>query len=503
MSKGISVVTQERDGRRSAKKIGGSVAFAGALSSIARITAQVSQFVIFIIAARVLSPEEFGIFALVSAAAIILFRVSQAGWPEFIMSWKGDPAVIEQVFFVALVAGFFAMGLGVLLAAGAGWFAGSAIFYLSLCFAIWVPASTVAAAYQGIMVRSDKLAQTAVTLLLGEATGFAITVWALLAGMGVFALALGRLAQQAVHVGAGAIFTRAVPRTGIPGPILGEVLSFYKQVLSSRVLINVSTNAVTYIIGGFLGAAAVGYFRAAIRLASAVLEVIGEPTRLLAWAVFRRAVHGKEDVRAAIERQANVFYPVVYAVAMPLFLMLAIFAEDLTVGLLGETWAPAASLVAILALAQFLTIPAFVTETVLSITGTVSRLPRASLLVAIVAIVVTLVAAPFGVVAVAWSQIALQAVFFAVHATLQSRHAGVDFRRIAVRCWKAAVLIVALAVPLFLLEQGDFGREMHPLLRAIALSLPFGVAYLAVLYMSDGEIRKLVRTSRAAADGSQ
>lgn len=492
------MVTKKKD--ETPKKIGGSIAFAGALSSIARVTSQVSQFVIFIIAARILLPEEFGIFALVSAAAIILFRISQAGWPEFIMNWKGDPEVIEQVFFVALIAGFVAMGFGALLAAGAGWFAGSYIFYLALCFAVWVPASTVASAYQGIMVRSDKLAQTAITLLVGELTGFAVTVWALLAGMGVFALAAGRLAQQAVHIGAGAIFTRARPRPGIPNPILKELLSYYRQVLSARVLINVSTNAVTYIIGGFLGAAAVGYFRAAIRLASAVLEVIGEPTRMLAWAIFRRAVSGKENTLSAIEQQANVFYPVMYAVAMPLFLVVAIFAEDLTVGLLGETWAPASSLVAILALAQFLTLPAFVTETVLSITGTVSRLPRASLLVAIVTVAVTLIAAPFGVIAVAWSQIVLQAVFFGVHATLQSRHAAVNFRQIAARSWKAASLVVLLAFPLYFLEQSSLGRGLHPLLRAVALSFPFGLAYLASLYAADGAIRQLVRQAIRQTD---
>jgi len=387
------------------------------------------------------------------------------------------------VFYVACGSALIAFGIGVLLAVLAAWLFTSDILFLGLLFAAWVPISVVSAVYHGIMVRQDKLIPATVTLLLGEFAGLVITVWTLLSGYGLFALAIGRIAQQVIHLLAGMVFTKARPRRGIERTVLNELLGYYWQLVSSRFLVNVSSNFVTYIIGAFLGAAAVGYFRAAIRLASALLEVIGESTRLLSWAVFGRATRDASDVHAAIRDAANTFYPVLYAISVPLFLALAIVAEDVTIGLLGDQWAPAAYLVAILAFSQFLTIPAFVTETLLSMTGAVSRLPMALLIVAITSVVLTLVAAPFGVVAVALSQVALQAVFFATHFWLQSRYGGVSLSAIARGSWKATVLALGLAAVLYLVDRSGFAGGLHPLLRAVLLCSAFGLVYLAALYV--------------------
>ncbi len=46
---------------------------------VERIAAQLSQLFIFIAAARILGPADFGIFALVSACAILVLRVSEMG----------------------------------------------------------------------------------------------------------------------------------------------------------------------------------------------------------------------------------------------------------------------------------------------------------------------------------------------------------------------------------------------------------------------------------------
>ena len=74
-----------------------------------RVIAQISQLVIFITAARILSPAEFGVFSLVSACAILLLRTSEAGWAPYIMSWQGDDTVPRQVLMIAILSGLGAV----------------------------------------------------------------------------------------------------------------------------------------------------------------------------------------------------------------------------------------------------------------------------------------------------------------------------------------------------------------------------------------------------------
>ena len=70
-----------------------------------RLVAQAAQFAVFIVAARILGPAEFGVFALASAVAFLFFRGAEAGWAPFIMSHDGDVSVPLQVLFIAIVTG--------------------------------------------------------------------------------------------------------------------------------------------------------------------------------------------------------------------------------------------------------------------------------------------------------------------------------------------------------------------------------------------------------------
>ena len=487
----------------SAPSAGRRIAAAGALNTVARVVSQGSQLFIFILAARILAPADFGVFALVSAVAVVLFRISQAGWPEFIMSWTGSDRVLAQVMMVALISGGLAM-LGGLGATGVLYLAGqsSEIVLLAGLFAVWVPISTVAAAQHGIMIRRDRLSAAAWTLLAGEAAGFAVSVGALLSGVGVLALAYGRLTQQCVHVLVGYTITLTLPRFGLARDTRASLLGFFWQILMSRVVTSLSSHVVTFVIGGFLGPAAVGFFRAASRITSAALEVIGEPARVMAWARFRAA----QDAPGGLPAEARAFYAILVALALPVFLWIAVFAEELTLGLLGPAWAEAAPLVAILALSQVLQLPAFITESVASLTGQLKRLPPLALANAAFAVIVVAVAAPFGLMAVALSQIAIHAVFCGSQLWVQGASAAIRWRGVAGAVWRSVTVALVMAAALALLNRTEALADWPGLLRLAVLTLPAVPVYLGLLLavhpdlrpLAGGAVRRL-RGARAAA----
>ena len=87
----------------------------GLSATVAMAGEQLIQFAIFLIAVRVLSPAEFGTFALAAAVIALLRLMSVAGWPEYIMSCKGSSRRPRQALFAAMASGALCALAGLLL----------------------------------------------------------------------------------------------------------------------------------------------------------------------------------------------------------------------------------------------------------------------------------------------------------------------------------------------------------------------------------------------------
>src|SRR5690606_7527185 len=78
----------------------------GLLTALSRVVSQGAQFATFMVAAASMGPEAFGVFALVSAAVVILNALAGSGWPEYAMQWSGEPAQQRRVLAMAIFSGF-------------------------------------------------------------------------------------------------------------------------------------------------------------------------------------------------------------------------------------------------------------------------------------------------------------------------------------------------------------------------------------------------------------
>ncbi|WP_187393865.1 hypothetical protein [Oceaniovalibus sp. ACAM 378] len=72
---------------------------------VGRLVPQLAQLAVFIVAARLLGPVEFGIFALASACAIVLLRATDAGWAPLIIPQPGVETGPLQVLLIAILSG--------------------------------------------------------------------------------------------------------------------------------------------------------------------------------------------------------------------------------------------------------------------------------------------------------------------------------------------------------------------------------------------------------------
>lgn len=458
----------------------------GMWTSLTRGCGQLAQLIIVVTAARYLGPAEFGVFALVSAVAFVLLRVAEAGWSEFIISWRGDDTAYQGAMTAGLAAGGLLASVGLCAAFVLEMFeAGPATAPLMALFSIWVLLSTLAAVQGGILVKRERVVRLSILQIAGEAVGLAVTLLSLAHGDGVLALIYGRLAQQILLVGVGFALTRVFPGH-LPDRAMRVAMSdFYRNILLARLLAILRLYAATFLIGAFLGPASVGFYRVAERLMGAFGELLGEPVRMLAWLTLgpaaRRVGSDPAAIRAALRETANRYFPLMVALAVPPFVLVGMYTSEIVVFVLGEEWRAAAPIAAILAGARLVLVPAAATEVVLSLVGEVRRAPRISLINCVVAVVLVLIAAQFDTIAVAFAELAGSIVAFATTVWLQSRYGGIDWREIGRR---SLFVVPALAVGIgcaYGISEALAGVALPAIVRAILACIVALLAYAAVV----------------------
>ncbi len=467
----------------------GRKAFGDASFSIAeRIISQICQLSIFVVAARTLGPAEFGVFALVSAFAILLLRLAEAGWAPFIMSNSDNDAVPFQVLLVAIASGIvfgFIGGLGTL-AAGAMGFATDTVV-LSGLFAFWVVIANASSAQKGVLIWMGRMRGSAVCEISGEIVGLIVSLVALFSDAGVFALAYGRLSCQTTVLALSFCVTRRAPMIGISGAVLHQLWVFSLQMLSVRMVGHFRVHFVTFVIGAYLGPAAVGFYRAAERLVGALSELIVVPGQLLAWMHLRAArdsggVEGQTDrINAEVGRHLKVLL----VFGAPLLLWLMLMNDELVSGLLGEKWLPAARLVAILAFARLIFLPGILAEPLMSIVDEARRLPGFVAKIFVVAISVTFVAVHFGVLVIAWAQIFVSVYSVLATGFLLARYAGIRWKEIVGTLSGSVPPLVCGVLTIMLLNWAAEGKAVPDLVEAVSIGLVGLAVYVVGIVILD------------------
>lgn len=366
-----------------------------------RVAPQAGGAILLILGARFLAPAALGQFVLIFAGVELLRRLVRAGWREAVIVGAEDT---PPVVMTLSLASAFAAQLATAVAAAVMWHAGLEVRYpicLLMLGATLVPlAPTVV--WEGLLLRRRQPEREARPLIVAEAAHLALAFLLLALGYGILGLALARIARALVlclGLGRAAGWPVAArwdaERAAAALPVSANV--------TASALINFATTyGVDLIVGFYLGPASVAFFRVGSRIAGALSEAVTETVRVLAWSALP-AGGGAERARLA-ERVERFFDEAVVLVA-PVFVGLALVAGPLVALLLGPDWAPAAPVVALMAIARLFQSPATVAWPALAIIGRTGLLPRLTAIIAGSALVAILVTGPHGILAIAWSQV--------------------------------------------------------------------------------------------------
>jgi O-antigen/teichoic acid export membrane protein len=357
------------------------------------------SFAVFVVLARTLNPEAFGLIAMsVVFLAFLDSFVDQGLSSALVQRRDVQPEHCDAAFWTAMA---FSVGLCIVtfLSAGAvSKFFGEAgleaiLKVLSISFLLSGLATTQAAILKRDL-RFDALAiRSLVAVLIGGGVGIALAF----AGAGVWSLVAMTLVRNAVAV---VILWGASPwrpRFRFSFAHGRELYVFGVNVLGTNLLNFVNRHVDNLIIGYFLGAAALGYYAVGYRIVRLITGQFNSVVNAVAFPAFSMRQADPKALREGFYGITNF----TSLASFPVFAGLGLVAPEFVSVFYGVGWDQSVQVMQILALAGLVQSVSFYQGSVLLAIGRPDLLLRLTALNAIVNSVLFLIAVQWGIAAVA------------------------------------------------------------------------------------------------------
>jgi PST family polysaccharide transporter len=327
--------------------VGSRVGRGAAWSLLNSVALRLGSFASGIVLARLLAPEDYGVYAVALVVLTLLHAFNELGVSLALVQWAGDVRRIAPTVMTIAVTSSTLLYL--IAFAGAPALADlmgspdAAPVLRLLCVAVVLDG--FAAVPIGLLTReflNGRRFAGDVVSFLSSAT---VTVTLAAHGAGPMSFAWGTLAGSAL---ATVVFTALAPfrvRPGWDRTLAPQLLRFGLPLAGASLLVLSVANVDNLVVGAVSTPAALGLYLMAFNQSSWPLNVFGEAARRVALAGFSRLT----DDREALGRSFARGLALLMAATVPVCALLAGYADAMLRIVYGAPWAPAAQALVLLA----------------------------------------------------------------------------------------------------------------------------------------------------------
>ncbi len=437
--------------------------------------AQVSSFIFFVVFAHILTPDEFGVYALAMAIVgtvnILLF---QGFGDALIQAEQPDESYVSTVFWtnMLLAAGMIAV-LQVIALLGPVLFAEPMFRPVTAWLSLLCIPRAMVSVHSALARRNLDLRVFAIRTISGYVAGGLVGLALALDGWGVWALVVSTFVQTVVIV---LVMWRSSdwrPKWVFSVPAFRDMLHFSKHFMAASIITSCIDDFGSILIGLSLDVSAVGYYALALRVIRAVITMTMTPLQLVMMPVLSRIADNQVKFGAAYTDMVVI----VSTVWAPAVAGLGLIARNLMPMVFGAQWGSAVPVLQVMCFAC-LTMPlwAFAGQA-LSALGRPDAFAKIAFRQLGLYCLAFPVAAHFGIVAVgvAWS--ALSAIMVPITLVALRRSFGLDVRTLILKTARIA-LSGAVMVCAVLLARSVLPVSPWGIAGEVAVGL---VAYVAAL----------------------
>lgn len=339
---------QHRDDRFRTDHLHGSIARRSIMGTAVTLGAQAikiaAQFATIVLLARLLSPAEFGLFAIVAAIMTIFELFKDLGLSSATVQ-RAD-ITDRQVSALFWMNGALGTGIAILLALSApllGWIYGEPVLVeITPIVALTLVLTGFSAQHLAILRRQMRFGTLAAIQTGAEIVAMAAALGAAAAGLGLWALVVQRLTWAGVTMFGSWAASRWMPGRPARFSEVRGLVVFGGNVTGAMVLGSCAGNLDKILIGWFWGAVPLGLFERAQKLILMPVQNINTPLATVALPMLSRLVGEPARYRKA-------YFGIVERVGMgiaPLAATVIVAAVPLVDVVLGSQWGEAAPILA-------------------------------------------------------------------------------------------------------------------------------------------------------------
>lgn len=323
------------------------------------LTSQAAQFIMqsvsTVVLARLLTPADFGLVAMVTAISGLGQAFADLGLSEAtIQSPEVDHQQVSTLFWINVAIGLSLTLIMVALTPVIVWFYHEPrlkpiTLLVSLTFVI----GGLRVQHDALLRRQMRFASLAIRDVIAYLIAVPLAIVLAWKGYGYWALVVLPLTLNSTQMLLSWVLVRWIP--GLPRRAAGirSMLVFGSRVAGSYLILNINQNADNVLIGWYWGANPLGLYSRAYNLLMLPVKQLGIPARGVAVPVFSRVQNDPERLTRYYLRAVNL----IIWISAPLFGYLFVAARPIIILTLGYRWrgaAPVFQMLAIFALGQLL-----------------------------------------------------------------------------------------------------------------------------------------------------
>jgi O-antigen/teichoic acid export membrane protein len=483
------------ESQASSVSIGSRIISGVAWKAASQITLQLSRIVVALILARLLSPDDWGLAAMVVVFSgfVVVFTDNALG-TALIQRRELLPGDRSTVFWTNAAIGLLLATVGVALAGPLASFYGEpSVRPLFVAVSIGFLVSTLgttqmALLARGMQFRRLELRQIAATLV-GAVTGVTVA----LGGFGAWAIVAQQLAEAATSTTLLWFVTPWRPSATFSLASLRRLGGFAGNVFTENLLYQIGRNLGTLIIGRVLGAASLGTYALATNIILVPFARIAAPLQQVFFPAFSR-INDDPGRMADMWLRAT---RLVGAISVPALVGLFIVAPDFVQVVLGSKWSEATPVIQILAWVGLIqSLQTLNGEVLLALnrSGTLLRFTMLWFVGAVVAVVVGL----------RWGILGVASCYLVVTLLLEPLRTYLTTRALSISFWafpssffgiaQATTIMAAILLPLgAALTAASVSDAARLFLLIVVGALVYAVACMWRAPEVPGEIRRALR----------
>lgn len=394
-------------------------------SGLDRILTQGITFVIGVLVARLLTPGDYGLVAMLTLFIAISNTFVDGGFSSALIRKADRTAEDEATVF------YTNMGVGIcmylILYTTAPWISAyyhqplltsiARVIGLSLLF------NAVSVVQQAVLIsRIDFKTQTRISVLTNLISGV-VGVWMAFRGMGVWALVAQTVLASVLRSLFLWMMVKWHPGSGFSYQSFKELFGYGSRILLSALLDTGYKNVYLLLIGKYYSAGNLGYYSRASQLAQF-------PSLNLTEIIQRVSLPSLSAIQDDLVKQTRAYRKMLIMAAFitfPVMIWLTVAAQPLVVVLLTQKWADAAVLLQILSLSMMWYPIHAINLNLLQVKGRSDWFLKLEVIKKILSVGILISTLPFGLIAMCWGLVASSLIALVINTHYTGKLLGMGF----------------------------------------------------------------------------